>query len=334
MAEQQDYYRILQVDPSAEPEVIEAAYRRLARKYHPDTNPSPDAPLIMKELNKAFDILGNPGARAQYDQARLMQWQAQSLRRQPNPSRTWQFSLVTLALVGGVLALILVFVIMLVLGVGVYLTLPARDIAATPTARLAIARPMTPTATPTVIVPTRTNTPRPTRVNTPRVATPVPTLAPQQGAGYARSYPAPFGQSVTWTGRNREQLNLTMLDLIRGDDAWRQISASNPFNPTPSPGWEYLLYKIRAEYVRASKDAALMVTSDSFVVVSSDGKEYKPFRVSTLVASEPFLLAQLFVGDSVEGWMIWTIPAGDTHPLLAYGQTTFSDEMRVWLDGR
>ena len=33
-----DFYRVLQVDPSADPDVIEAAYKRLARKYHPDHN--------------------------------------------------------------------------------------------------------------------------------------------------------------------------------------------------------------------------------------------------------------------------------------------------------
>ena len=38
-----DYYRVLQVDSTAEQEVIEAAYRRLAHKYHPDLNPAPDA---------------------------------------------------------------------------------------------------------------------------------------------------------------------------------------------------------------------------------------------------------------------------------------------------
>jgi len=62
-----DPYEILQVSPSAEIEVIEAAYRRLARKYHPDTNPSPDATSKMKDLNWAYEVLGDTVSRRRYD---------------------------------------------------------------------------------------------------------------------------------------------------------------------------------------------------------------------------------------------------------------------------
>ena len=68
-----DYYKILQVDPSADPEVLEAAYKRLARKYHPDMNKSPDATLRMQELNAAYGILRNPVKRTQYDRERASQ---------------------------------------------------------------------------------------------------------------------------------------------------------------------------------------------------------------------------------------------------------------------
>jgi uncharacterized membrane protein (DUF485 family) len=63
----EDLYRILQVDPRAEPEVIEAAYRRLARKYHPDVNRSADSAERMKELNAAYEVLRHPAYRAAYD---------------------------------------------------------------------------------------------------------------------------------------------------------------------------------------------------------------------------------------------------------------------------
>ena len=66
-----DYYKILQVDPSADPEVLEVAYKRLARKYHPDTNRAPDATLRMQELNAAYGILRDPIKRAQYDRDRF-----------------------------------------------------------------------------------------------------------------------------------------------------------------------------------------------------------------------------------------------------------------------
>jgi hypothetical protein len=65
-----DLYKILQVDPSAESEIIEAAYKRLATKYHPDINKSTDAPSRMVEINRAYKILGNKDLRKQYDEKR------------------------------------------------------------------------------------------------------------------------------------------------------------------------------------------------------------------------------------------------------------------------
>ncbi len=65
-----DYYKTLQVDPLAEEEVIEAAYRRLARKYHPDVYTGPDASERMRELNLAYDVVGDPSKRRAYDEAR------------------------------------------------------------------------------------------------------------------------------------------------------------------------------------------------------------------------------------------------------------------------
>ena len=68
MAVEMDLYRVLQVDPSAEQAAIEAAYRRLARKYHPDLNrDDPAAEAVMKRINEAFRVLGNTGLRADYD---------------------------------------------------------------------------------------------------------------------------------------------------------------------------------------------------------------------------------------------------------------------------
>jgi DnaJ-domain-containing protein 1 len=66
-ADPADYYAFLQVDPQARQEVIEAAYRRLARIYHSDVNPSSDANQKMAALNQAYAVLSDPTARANYD---------------------------------------------------------------------------------------------------------------------------------------------------------------------------------------------------------------------------------------------------------------------------
>lgn len=65
-----DPYRILEVDPLADQAVVLAAYRRLARKYHPDVATGPDAVTRMVEINQAWEILRDPVRRAALDRAR------------------------------------------------------------------------------------------------------------------------------------------------------------------------------------------------------------------------------------------------------------------------
>ncbi len=81
-----DYYQILQVDPSAEPDVIAATYRRLARKYHPDVSADPAAGAKMTRLNEAYEILSNPESRRRYDTERLSR-RASLSHRQPATER-------------------------------------------------------------------------------------------------------------------------------------------------------------------------------------------------------------------------------------------------------
>jgi len=72
-----DLYQLLQVDPAAEQEVVQAAYKRLAFKYHPDKNASVDAHQRMQELNEAYAIIGDPLKRAAYDRQRQIALAAQ-----------------------------------------------------------------------------------------------------------------------------------------------------------------------------------------------------------------------------------------------------------------
>src|SRR5207249_12221750 len=62
-----DYYRILGVDRKADDKTIKSAYRRLARKHHPDVAKGKDAPDRFREINEVHEVLSDPEKRWRYD---------------------------------------------------------------------------------------------------------------------------------------------------------------------------------------------------------------------------------------------------------------------------
>ena len=69
MADKRDYYEVLGVDKGADDATLKKAYRKLAKKYHPDMNPGDkEAEAKFKEATEAYGVLSDPDKRRQYDQ--------------------------------------------------------------------------------------------------------------------------------------------------------------------------------------------------------------------------------------------------------------------------
>ncbi len=63
-----DHYRVLNLRHTATVEEVHTAYRSLARRFHPDRNPDPEAAAQMIQINEAYSWLGDPSRRSAYDQ--------------------------------------------------------------------------------------------------------------------------------------------------------------------------------------------------------------------------------------------------------------------------
>ena len=90
--EYKDYYQILDVGRDASQDEIKRAYRKLARKYHPDVSEEPDAEDRFKEVQEAYEVLKDPEKRAAYDQLGRDWKQGQNFDPPPGWDTGFEFS--------------------------------------------------------------------------------------------------------------------------------------------------------------------------------------------------------------------------------------------------
>ena len=92
MVDYKDYYKIMGVSKDATQDEIKRAYRKLARKYHPDVSKEPDAEARFKEVGEAYEVLKDPEKRAAYDQLGRGYRDGESFRPPPNWDSGFEFS--------------------------------------------------------------------------------------------------------------------------------------------------------------------------------------------------------------------------------------------------
>ena len=89
--EYKDYYKIMGLERDASQDEIKRAYRKLARKYHPDVSKEKDAELRFKEVGEAYEVLKDPEKRAAYDHLGANYKAGQDFHPPPNWDSGFEF---------------------------------------------------------------------------------------------------------------------------------------------------------------------------------------------------------------------------------------------------
>jgi len=150
--------------------------------------------------------------------------------------------------------------------------------------------------------------------------TAVTTQTPDKGS---INNPAKVGESITVRAFG-DTFEITVLDFIRGKEAYNKIKLADIFNPSPDPGHEYILVKVRVSYIKGEGTASIgknnfkaivnMVVHDPpwyFIVYPDDMPELKSVK--------------MIPGGSVEGWILFEVPA-DREVLISFSYL-FSDPL-------
>jgi hypothetical protein len=172
-------------------------------------------------------------------------------------------------------------------------------------------------------------------------ATQIPTSVAEKTSGvpgYSPHNPTPVGLSAVArieynTGyifqvTRAYEAKITLLEIVRGENAWERIKAADSSNRPPGAGFEYILARIRFELflIEDVDRKGYELRTWRFIAVSSDGKYYDTSGFLPVAPQEPELSADLRPGDSCEGWTVFLVREDDDKPLMNFGRAALSND--------
>ena len=111
---------------------------------------------------------------------------------------------------------------------------------------------------------------------------------------------------------------ITLLQTLRGAEAWDRIKASDPGNPPPKDGFDYVLarvgFELKARGAPGNKSFELGLPFQ-FTAFTQSGKEYEAPSVKP---PKPQLAGQARAGSAMEGWLVFQVDQRDTTPLMIF----------------
>lgn len=142
--------------------------------------------------------------------------------------------------------------------------------------------------------------------------------------GENRSAPATSSDVVI-----TDNWEISVLETVRGDEAWLMAQEANQFNDPPEEGFEYIAIRIAARNVNDS-DEHDSISDSNFSIVGSQSVQYDNPPV---VDPDPALDARLYPGGRTEGWIVLQIAEGEEDLVLIFGESFSFDERYISLNG-
>jgi hypothetical protein len=149
--------------------------------------------------------------------------------------------------------------------------------------------------------------------------------ASAQTSGSSPSSAAQKGDTITgilecgegYTSHELYDMKITLLEVTRGEDAWKRIKeADNTNKPAPS-GSEYLLARVKFEYFARGVPGlcAHPLAPDQFTAYSANGEDY---RAASVAPPKPQMRKKIKSGESIEGWLAFEVAKEDAAPLMSF----------------
>ena len=161
--------------------------------------------------------------------------------------------------------------------------------------------------------------------------------------GTSQDRPAPVGTTIKtklergdrYSAPEVYSLEITLLETIRGEEAWRRVSAEGITHEPPRSGFEYLLVRARFGYFSKGRGFGhekepYTIEPDYFVSVAADGGT--PLKVPALQRQpEPPLIGVPFSpGDTKEGWIVLQVEEAETNPLIIFKREYRENTYGMW----
>jgi hypothetical protein len=148
---------------------------------------------------------------------------------------------------------------------------------------------------------------------------------PAQTPGSSPAAPASTGVTLSgivecgkgYTSHELYDMKITLVEVIRGEDAWKRIKEASPSNKAAEPGFEYVLARVKFEYYARGTPGLCIhhLSPQQFSAVSLDGQDY---QIAQVVLPKPELRKDMKSGETVEGWVAFSVSQQDKAPLMTY----------------